>query len=103
MIIDMTLELENIQFIISIVTLLGFIFIAYRTFRDPDIQADKSISLLKDQLQYERRITDKSLETQQNCLHSLEMKVQLQNEAIAGLSDTVIKLQTIIEERVPKK
>ena len=103
MIIDMTLELENIQFIISIVTLLGFFFIAYRTFRDPDIQADKSIALLKDQLRYEREITDRSLEIQKNCLHTLEVKVESQNKAVVGIGETVMKLQTIIEERIPRK
>jgi len=97
------MTLENLQFIISLLTLLSFIFVAYRTFHDPDIKADKSISLLKDQIQYERKITDKAFETQQNCLHSLEKEISEQKEAIQVLNDTVIKLSTIIEERIPKK
>jgi hypothetical protein len=97
------MTLENLQFIISIATLLGFVFIAYRTFRDPDISADKSIFLLKDQIQYERKITDQTLEIHQNCLRSLEKEVCQQKEVIGKLNDTVIKLSTIIEERIPKK
>ena len=97
------MTLENLQFIISAITLLGFIFVAYRTFRDPDIKADKSICMLQDQITYERKITDKALEIQQNCLHSLEKEVAGQKEAIGKLNDTVIKLSTIIEERIPKK
>ena len=94
---------EIIEFIISICTLLGFIFVVYRTVRDPDITADKSISLLKDQISYERKITDKSLEIQQNHLHSLEGEVSLQREEIIKLREEVIKLGTIIEERLPQK
>ena len=97
------MTLETIQFVISLCTLLGFVFVAYRTFRDPDIKADKSISLLKDQIQYERKITDKALETQQYGLHSLEKEVCNQKTEISKLNDTVIKLSTIIEERIPKK
>jgi len=55
------MTLENLQFIISLLTLLGFIFAVYGTFRNPDIKADKSISLLKDQIQYERKSLIKHL------------------------------------------
>jgi len=97
------MTLENLQFAISVITLLSFVFVAYRTFRDPDIKADKSISLLKEQIQYERKITDKALEIQQNCLHSLEEEIADQKEEIRKLNETVIKLGTIIDERIPKK
>jgi predicted small secreted protein len=97
------MTLENIQFIISVTTLIGFIIVVYKTFRDPDIKTDKSVSLLKDQIQYERKITDKAIETQQNCLHSLEKEVYQQREATDKLTKEVVKLSTIIEERIPKK
>ncbi|MBP8994104.1 MAG: hypothetical protein KBG30_09885 [Bacteroidales bacterium] len=97
------MTLENLQLAISVITLLSFVFVAYRTFRDPDVSADKSISLLKDQLLYERKITDEAIKTQQNCIRSLEKEVADQKDEIKKLNETVIRLGTIIEERIPKK
>ena len=94
---------ETLSIIIQFVTLGGVAFAVYKVFRDPDIKADKSIDLLKEQILYERKITDKSLETQQNCIKSLETQVKGNGEKIGKMNDTIIKLTTIIEERIPKK
>lgn len=99
----MTLELDNLQFIISSLTLIGFVIMAYRTFRDPDIQSERSIALLEEQVKFERKMTDTSLQIQQNALHSLEREIYNQGEAIKELNNEIIKLRTIIEERVPQQ
>ena len=49
------MTLENIQFIVSLATLVGFIVIAYKTFRDPVVKADKSIEVLKEQIKQEKQ------------------------------------------------
>ena len=97
------MTLENLQFIISIATLLGFVFVAYRTFRDPDIKADKAIDILKEQIKAEKEITLQSLKTIQNDLHTLGCQVDEQRKEVKDLGQTVTRLQTIIEERIPKK
>jgi hypothetical protein len=97
------MERETIQFVIEVFTLLAIIFAIYKYFRNPDERAEKAICLLKEQILYERKITDKALETQQNCLHSLEKEIINQKNEILKLNNTVIKLSTIIEERIPKK
>jgi len=97
------MTLENIQFIVSATTLLGFIFVAYRTFRDPDIKADKSIELLQGQVKAEREISMQAIKTIQNDLHSLGRQVDENRKEIKELSNVIIKLETIIDERIPKK
>jgi hypothetical protein len=97
------MNLTDIQFIISIATLLGIVYAVYRTFRDPDIKADKSISLLKEQLAYEKTTASLAIQTNQNCIHSLQGEVNDMKNDIGTLNVSIGKLETIINERIPKK
>lgn len=97
------MTLENLQFIVSMATLLGFVFVAYRTFRDPDIKADKAIDIMKEQIKAEKEIALQSLKTIQNDLHTLGNQVDENRKEVKDLALVVTKLQTIIEERIPKK
>jgi len=96
------MTLDNLQFIISSLTLLGFVFVAYRTFREPDIKADKAIDILKEQIKAEKEISLQSLKTIQNDLHALGYQVDENRKEIKDLGVNVVKLQTIIEERIPR-
>lgn len=97
------MTLETIQLVATIGTVIGMIFVIYAKFRDPDIKADKSIALMEKQLEYERSITDKTLQTQQNCLHSLEKEVSGHRSELNELGKQISNLATIIDERIPKK
>ena len=97
------MTLETLQFAVSVTTLLGFVFIVYRTFRDPDIKADKSIGLLKEQLKAERELSFQAVKTMQNGLHTVENQVNENRKEIKELCLCFAKLQVTIEERIPKK
>ena len=96
-------NLDDLQFIISVVTLLGFVFIAYRTFRDPDIKADKAIDLLKQDVANQTKLASAAIETNQNCIHSLENEVSDLKVGMGALKTEIAVLTTIINERIPKK
>ena len=96
------MTLENIQFVVSLTTLIGFIILAYKTFRDPDIAADKSIDLLKGQIKQEKELSFQIVKTMQNDLHSLSGEVKENRNDIKLLCASVIRLETIIDERLPK-
>lgn len=97
------MTLENLQFIVSIITLLGFVFVVYRTFHEPDVKADKSITILDRELTEQKKLANEALIITQNCIHSLELKTEVQIKQLNILTNRIIKLETIIEERLPRK
>lgn len=97
------MTLENIQFIVSLATLVGFIVIAYKTFRDPDVKADKSIEVLKEQIKQEKQLSFQVVKTMQNDLHSLSGEIKENRREIKTLCEGIVKLETIINERIPKR
>lgn len=97
------MTLENIQFIISLTTLIGFIIVAYKTFSDPDIKADKSIDLLKEQIKQEKELSFQIVKTMQNDLHSLAGQIKENRDEIKLLCEGFVKLETIIDERIPRQ
>jgi len=99
----MTELIQNLEFIISIATCIGFIILAYKTFRDPDIKSDKSIELLKAELKSARELSFQTVKTMQNDLHTLNNQVSDNSKEIVELCKCFVRLKTIIEERIPKK
>ena len=97
------MTLENIQFVVSLTTLIGFIILAYKTFRDPDIAADKSIDLLKGQIKQEKELSFQIVKTMQNDLHSLGIEIKENRDEIKSLCEGFVKLETIISERIPAR
>jgi len=98
----MTINQENMSVIMQIITLIGVGFAVYKTFRDPDVKADKSIALLKEQLAYEKTTASLATQTNQNCIHSLQNEVNDMKKDIGTLNVSIGKLETIIDERIPK-
>lgn len=101
---------ENITFLIAIV---ATIFSVYHFFRKPDLEADKRITeteketdkrlcLLEQLLKSERSKNELLTDTQKNHLHSIENKVDKNNENIKTLTSEIVKISTILEERLPK-
>jgi hypothetical protein len=93
----------NINLIVSGLTLIGIIIAVYKSIHKPDEDADKRIALLKDQLISERKTTDMAIQTTQNCLHSLEKEVAGHRTEVVNMGKELVRLATIIEERLPKQ
>jgi hypothetical protein len=90
---------ENITFAIAVG---AAIFAIFQFFRKPDIDADKSICLLKEMLEGAQKRNDILLETQKNHIHSLETAQQCTDRSVQELKICVSNLTVIIDERLPR-
>ena len=87
----------NITFTLGI---LGIIFTVYSYFRQPDIDADKKDALLDFRLTaIEKNLTNDlpHIDAQIKDIHNDLSKFKME------ISNSITKLSTIIEERIPKK
>lgn len=113
---------QNILFALGII---GTIFGVYKMFHDPQVTLDKQQDLDKqeaenkavlleerskwDRDQYEKRFTDMGIRLDsafalaQNHTHTVDVKCDKLIESVNVLSIQVGKLETIINERIPKK
>lgn len=98
----MEFNYQNITFILATLSLLGVVFSIYKHFKDPDVEADKRLCLVEQMLKTERDKNDTLTATQQNHLHTIESKVDKNNENIKSLTNEIVKVSTILEERLPK-
>ena len=105
------LTTSNITFVIGAI---GVIFTVYSYFKDPQVAGDKKDALLAQQVQWtiegnERRFTEvqnsvkDAFSLAQNHTHTVEGKVDGLTVVVSDLGQQVIKLATIIDERIPKK
>ncbi len=98
---------EITQLIISVFILLGMIFGVYKYFRSPDEKAAREIALLKEQLSVQKNISAEAIKTNQNCIHSLEGKIETLTNFIINPKDGLVvrmaTLETILTERLPKR
>lgn len=86
----------NITFALG---LIGVMFTVYRTLTNPQIQNDKeTIELKSDIVNLKSEIKD----IKETHLRTLENEIKALNTSVSNLSGTVIKLATIIDERIPK-
>lgn len=101
----------NIMFVLG---LLGVLFGIFRYFRDPQVEAEKTDALMKQQMEWQTSATEKRFQTMQesynalllqsnNHIHTVDTKVDKLNEAMIEMGKHVVQLRTIIEERIPKK
>ena len=81
----------KIAFLIMIITPLVFIMLFVANLQISDTKQMDKVSSLEKQLQ---NIKD-------NDLHTLEVKLQIQTDKIDILDGNIIRLQTILEERLP--
>jgi Fe2+ transport system protein FeoA len=94
------------------------IFAVYRYFRDPQVTDDKRASLLAQQVQWEKELTEKrftemgiridtALTLAQNHTHTVDVKVDgltaMVNAMNLNLTNKITELSAIINERIPKK
>lgn len=90
---------ESVTFIIA---LGGVAFGVYHFFRNPDVNADKRLCLLESLFKLERERSDVLLEMDKNHLHSIEVTQQMMTGEIVNMGIKISKLETIIDERIPR-
>ncbi len=79
------------------------VFSVYHFFRKPDIKNNTAIKLLQEQLNSEKEISKLAITTTQNHVHTLTNKVNDVEKSISGVGKDIVRLTTIIDERIPKK
>lgn len=102
---------SNIVFVIGII---GTIFGVYKHFKDPQISSDMADALINQQMKFfadsnEKRFNDiqenfKQLLLQSNNhIHTVDTKVDKLHTSVGEMGKSVVRLGTIIEERIPRK
>jgi len=102
---------SNVTFIIG---LLGIMFGVYNYFRNPQIKSEKTDALMEQRVSWMVDISDRRFKDMQdnfkelllqsnNHIHTVDTKVDALQGIIIGMGQEIIKLGTIIEERIPKK
>lgn len=93
------ITVPDLTFILSILSICGIIFSVYLYFRNPQIKTDLATSKLGDDIKdLQRQITD----VKETHLKSVENDIKTLTSAVNELSKTVVRLSTIIDERIPK-
>lgn len=93
-------EVFTIPNIVFALGLLGTIFTVYNYFRTPQIKSEQSDALMGSEITH---IKESITNLKDNHIHSLEVKVDGLSSEVGSLKVTMIKLATIIDERIPKK
>lgn len=101
----------NITFGIGII---GIIFTIFQYFNKPQIQADKRDALFEQKLKSLIDANEMRFNTMQknfeglllqsnNHIHTVDTKVEGLSSSINGMGKDIVRLATIIDERIPKK
>ena len=102
---------SEITFAIGII---GTIFAVYKYFKNPQIEIEKKDALLEQQVQNNSEIAEKRFKDIQdnfnglllqsnNHIHTVDTKVDFLTKTVNDMGKDIIKLSTIIEERIPRK
>lgn len=91
---------NEVSFIFAICGVVLSVFI-YMT--APQQKTDTAIELLKSQASNQQATIDRITKTQQNDVQELKSEIAGLRSEIQQLRESVVKLSTIIEERIPKK
>lgn len=105
------LTASNITFGLVVI---GTMFGIYKYFKDPQTNEEKKSSLLAQQVQWQVEGSDRRFsEVQasikdafllaQNHTHTVETKVDALVITVSTLANNLTRLETIIDERIPKK
>jgi peptidoglycan hydrolase CwlO-like protein len=87
---------SNITFGLGI---LGIIFAVYNSIKNPQIDSDKDIVRLRDDM---NSLSEEVSEIKEKHLASVELNIKELASTIHDLSITVTRLSTIIDERIPR-
>lgn len=101
---------SNVVFILGVA---GTVFGVYKHFKDPQVASEKTDALMGQQLKYIVDANEVRFKTMQesfnqlllqsnNHIHTVDTKVDKLHESIVQMGKEVVKLGTIIEERIRK-
>lgn len=125
----MSLDAQNVSYLLGLAGLGGIVFSIYKQISTPQNALDKRQALLETEVNgdtklieekvlWEKEATDRrfgemskhmsdSLALAQNHIHTVDTKVDTLSNAVntmnLNLSSQIMKLGTIIEERIPKE
>lgn len=94
--------------------IVGTLFTVFKFIRDPQAKSDKTDALLEQRLNMRDEATEKRfkeinanflalLSQSQNHIHTVDTKVENLNKTLSEVGKEIVRLSTIIEERIPKK
>lgn len=96
---EVTLNQQNITFIIGLVALINIVLTVYNSIRKPQIRSDsETADIRKDMVDQQRQIS----EIKETHLRAVETDVKTLTTAVNTLALTMERLRTIIDERIPK-
>lgn len=96
----MSFGADDVAYILSILGLLGIIFTVYKYFRDPQIRTEKLDAVM------ELRLSNMEIAIQKmitNHLPHMDAKINAIQSQLAEQDKSIVRLGTIIEERLPRK
>lgn len=93
------ITVSSISLIMGIFGIFGVVFGVYLYFRNPQIKTDQETTKLRDDVENLRK---QILEIKETHLRSVENDIKTLTAAVSQLEKTVVKLTTIIDERIPK-
>lgn len=102
---------SNIMFVLGVIAIM---FSVYRYFRDPQVASEKKDALLAQQVNWTAEATDRRFKDIQesfqqlllqsnNHIHTVDTKVEALGGAMIQMGKEIVKLSTIIDERIPAK
>lgn len=94
--------------------IIGLLFGVFRYFKDPQTESDKTDALMKQQMEWSANANEQRFKNMQesfnalllqsnNHIHTVDGKVDKVHEAMVEMGKHVVRLSTVIEERIPKK
>lgn len=94
------MSLDQLSWIIGVVGLLGIVFTVYKYFRDPQIRTEKLDAVMELRLNNMEQSIQKMIS---NHLPHIDAKINGIQSQLAEQDKTLVRLATIIEERIQKK
>lgn len=88
---------------VGIIAVLSIAFGVFTFIMNPQQSNKEQISYLKSEVEKNQSLNDTLTKTQQNDLHTLEGRMNTQEDKIEELTTAVVELKTIINERIPAK
>jgi len=85
-----------------ILAIIGVVFGIYFTFANPARLLENRVNSLESNIASYKEMKDQLDTIQKNDLHTLDIKIEANQKELESLRGEIIKLQTIIEERIPR-
>jgi predicted PurR-regulated permease PerM len=88
-----------LTFVLALVAAISVIFTVYNSFRNPQISSEKADIRFREEIDGLKKTVQEIKETH---LRTVEQDIKNLTAAVNDLSKTVVRLSTIIDERIPR-